>query len=177
MHFKQALLPGYGWIFPEAGDLLNAGVFVDTQIVGSKVRPLFDRFVEENLLTRATLAQVSKVQAHKIACQKTLPTLGAPGILWAGESAGLASQATGEGIWHAIESGIAAAQAIGTAFGRNDARVLSTYQRTVRLRLQPFLASSWLFTRFAKHTMFPNMVSLANSPPLRAFSHAVLERA
>ena len=97
---------GYGWVFPEDGHL-NVGLYSEMQ---------------QHRITRSTLAEYiqKKLGTHKFDCViGQYLGMGGRGnrhkhrrVLLVGDAAGLVDPLTGEGIYHAIVSGQAAARAI-----------------------------------------------------------------
>ena len=97
---------GYGWVFPKDGHL-NVGLYSESQ---------------QHKITRDTLAEYiqKKLGTHKFNCLiGQYLGMGGRGnrhrhrrVLLVGDAAGLVDPLTGEGIYHAIVSGQAAARAI-----------------------------------------------------------------
>ncbi|WP_341677663.1 FAD-dependent monooxygenase [Niveibacterium sp. SC-1] len=107
---------GYGWIFPGPDGVFNVGVGLFGGRDGSaNVRRVFERFVAHSPLARALVEEGETVAAPRGAPLRTCLTgarFSRPGLLAIGETVGTTYAFTGEGIGKAIESGIAAAQAI-----------------------------------------------------------------
>jgi flavin-dependent dehydrogenase len=109
--FIAPLLPGYAWLFPSVDGLVNVGFGTLAPATGR--RPL-GRGAED--AARAHLgrlvpeARAARFRAAPIACFPRPPTR--PGALFVGDAAGLANVFTGEGIYHALLSGVLAAAAI-----------------------------------------------------------------
>jgi geranylgeranyl reductase family protein len=172
MIYAKELLPGYGWVFPESAVRANVGVCVDeTHADHAHLHALFDRFLAKHLDSRMNGARpVDSVRGQPIAWRATLPALHVPGALWAGEAAGLTSAATGEGIWHALVSGMAAADTL--ACGDD----LGAYRKRLRRELALPLAFAAAFSRGAASPAFPALLRLATAGPIGRLTSAFLER-
>ncbi len=115
--YEKTICPAYGWLFPVPGGACNVGVgTVQTTGARGRQRSLFalwDAFLESFPPARE-LKRVSKQlgpprgAAIRSSFRGTDP--GRPGLLVAGEAAGLTYPLTGEGIGKAIASGILAAE-------------------------------------------------------------------
>lgn len=169
MLYAKELLPGYGWVFPESDRRANVGVCVDeSHPQAGRLHEVLARFLETHLGGRMDGAvAVDKARGQPIAWRRTLPTTGEPGVLWIGEALGLTSAATGEGIWHALASGEAAAEAV-LAAATPEAAV-TAYRSKLQARLGPSLFAAALFSDLASTSIFPRVV--------RAFDRGILGRA
>jgi len=118
MIFDKNVSPLYGWLFPESPTRVNIGICIEGQDErGEKternVREVFDRFLDDHYagrLKRAT--QVGRLKGHPIVYTTWVSNCTAPGALHLGEAARITHNATGEGISHAMQSGVYAADAI-----------------------------------------------------------------
>lgn len=118
-------LEGYGWCVRK-GDYLNVGIGRrDSRDFGNHVKS-FIRFLETRYAV-TTPANVSW-RGHAYLASGTGPRpLVGPGVLLAGDAAGLAYPESGEGISPAIESGHLAAQTLIAANGCYEAAALQPY--------------------------------------------------
>lgn len=110
-----ARLPAYGWVFPMGGQRLNVGVGVGELQPGLRLTELFAQFVAElrtSMPTFADARQVTRLRGAPVNFEFAPLRSWAPGLLLAGEAAGLVNPTTGEGISFALESGKMAAQVI-----------------------------------------------------------------
>jgi len=115
---------GYYWIFPK-GDFLTAGL-------GE-----FKNF--KNLKDRLTLLNkkhgISSSSfwegGFPIPIGKRKNDVLRDGILFLGDAGGLVDPLTGEGIYYAFKSGLAAAEAVGRSFEKGDFKLLEVYKRYV----------------------------------------------
>jgi len=176
MVYARDLLPGYGWVFPESATRANVGICVDeSHPERTRLHDLLDRFLATHLHGRMSGARpADQVRGQPIAWRSTVPSLGAPGVVWVGEAAGLTSAATGEGIWHALRSGREAALAITEAQGADD--LARRYHRRVRRAFAGPLLGASAFSHAASTGVFPALVRLAYRPPLGFLSRFLLER-
>jgi geranylgeranyl reductase family protein len=126
MIFDKNLSPLYGWLFPETPDRVNIGICIDgegdepgaREHDGRKkttrnVREVFDRFLQDHFADRLRGArQIGKFKGHPISYTTWINDCTGAGVLYVGEGARITHNATGEGIYHAMQSGIYAAEAI-----------------------------------------------------------------
>jgi geranylgeranyl reductase family protein len=114
--YDRSTAPGYGWVFPGPGDVFNVGVglFMDdggARRHGTALSSLWTRFTGEfapavELVRRST--QISPVAGAPLRTGMAGAKLWRPGLLVAGEAAGLTYSFSGEGIGKALASGIVA---------------------------------------------------------------------
>jgi geranylgeranyl reductase family protein len=132
--WHRALTPGYGWIFPCRDGVFNIGV----GIADSHDQHRNGKLTKRELNLRAVMEDFQRVYApaRELMRGGTLlgPMKGAPlrctlegarytrpGLMVVGEAAGSTYSFTGEGIGKALETGIAAADAIIAAAAATDA--------------------------------------------------------
>jgi geranylgeranyl reductase family protein len=113
---------GYGWVFPGPDGVFNLG----TGVMHSPHRPgrdnprpnlrhMLDAFAQIHAPARQLLAEGERLGPLKgapLRCSLRGAAFSRPGLLVAGEAAGSTYALTGEGIGKALETGIAAAQAL-----------------------------------------------------------------
>ena len=138
--WHKRLAPGYGWIFPCAGDLFNIGVGVAQSEHGSKPLNLHAAFAAFKALhpPARELVEGGQWQAEAgeemkgapLRCSLDGAGFEAPGLLVTGEAAGSTYALTGEGIGKAMETGMHAAEAI--LASDDDATVRIDYAARVR---------------------------------------------
>jgi geranylgeranyl reductase family protein len=117
--YDASICPGYGWIFPGPDSVFNVGVgfFHDAR---RRPRPpnlrlLLRRFLETFPVARALMrhaVSVSRLRGAPLRTAMTGADFSRPGLLVAGEAAGLTYSASGEGIGKAMQSGILAADIV-----------------------------------------------------------------
>lgn len=140
--YFSADLSGYGWCLRK-GRFLNVG---------------FGQ-VSRGPLPGAVASFTSFLRARgRVACDTPLPWRGhayrimgddtprvvGPGVLLAGDAAGLASPLSGEGIRPAVESGLLAAEALCAAGSDDAAAELDAYSLNLHRRFGPSSARRWL---------------------------------
>lgn len=109
------LLPSYGWVFPAGPGCANVGVGLFHRSGGITIRDLFEQFLEalrEQDLRFRDMRLRGTWQGAPLRFDFAPERCMAPGMLIAGDAAGLVSPFTGEGISYALESGKLAAEAI-----------------------------------------------------------------
>jgi geranylgeranyl reductase family protein len=124
---------GYGWVLRK-GRYVTVGLGRrDSRGIHDHLRGFVDFLQREG---RAPDLRSARWRGHSYALygSSTRPTL-ADGVLLAGDAAGFANASSGEGIMPAIESGIAAAEAILEAAGDYRGDRLERYRRRIVERL------------------------------------------
>lgn len=126
LHFLRDFLPGYLWIFPLAGGLANVGVGLDQKRISERKLNLREKMLTAidtipYLKERFKYAEmVTKVQAYAIPVWDKKRKLSGERFILTGDAASLVDPITGEGIGHAVISGMLAAGQIKKALGKND---------------------------------------------------------
>jgi geranylgeranyl reductase family protein len=135
-HFFERELPyGYAWIFPAAGGIANAGVYLRADAyarTGKKLDALLHDFVARKAERFASAERVGKVRSWSLPIAPRAMPIAAPGLLLAGDAAGLVDPLTGEGIWQGLHSGMLAGEIAREALQRSelDAELRDRYTRT-----------------------------------------------
>ena len=118
MIFDKSVSPLYGWMFPEGPSRVNIGICIDGQDEsGNKsqvnLRQVFAQFLDTHYRPQLKKAKpVGKWKGHPIVYTNWVGHCTAPGSLYLGEAARVTHNATGEGIYQAMQSGIFAADAV-----------------------------------------------------------------
>jgi flavin-dependent dehydrogenase len=131
--FEEDLLPGYVWVFPLPNGAANVGYGVLR--AGRRGRDLNALWLD--VLARRRLREIlgpcararDQVRAWPIPTAYDPARLSDGPVLYAGDAAAVVDPLTGEGIAQALETGIAAANAI--AEGGTPATVARRYRHTV----------------------------------------------
>lgn len=185
--WHKALRGGYGWIFPAGGGRFNIGVGYlhrqgaerDLQ-AAPNLRELLAAFSRVHEPAQALLqgdAAPDALKGAPLRCSLGGARKSRPGLLVAGEAAGSTYLFTGEGIGKAMESGMAAAQAIAQGQGAaGDAQVGASYEAALAA-LKPRFGAYEVANRFNE---YPWMVDLViwrarRSPALLARLAGVLD--
>ncbi len=117
---------GYGWIFPAPDGVFNIGVgLLDSREDddrsarrrrgGSNLRQMFDQFLQAEPLAARLMREgevLGGLKGAPFRCDLTGAMWSRPGLLVTGEAAGATYSFTGEGIGKAMETGMAAADAL-----------------------------------------------------------------
>ena len=150
VHFANVPQPGYGWVFPISESSANVGVgFWQSRLPwekapGSPRKAMADFLLNPKLLPLIKGAQqVGKIKSYPLRIDfATAPTF-AERILLVGESAGLVSPLTGEGIDFAMESAQLAAGFLSKTFASGDfsRQAFFDYDRLLRQKFQRLFLS------------------------------------
>ncbi len=141
LYFERGVAPGYGWIFPLDERRANVGLLVDERAVrrrGGDLRGMLERWMRTSPSARAVLdpwKPLDAVTGGVIPTGRRRRT--APGVFLIGDAAGVADPFSAEGIYQAMSSGRAAAQALlrtgpGRSAERAYTRALRRFDRNAR---------------------------------------------
>jgi geranylgeranyl reductase family protein len=113
--YVQPILPGYGWIFPMGGGVVNVGcgVFLDDGGPKANLRDLFERYVQGCPATGPAMEgaePLGPLAGAQIRTGLSGARPSADGVLAAGEAIGMTYSLSGEGIGKAMQSGRLAAE-------------------------------------------------------------------
>lgn len=179
MAFEPDLLPHYGWLFPEPGGTVNVGLCIRADRLGPRsLRDVFQSFLDRRLGPRLSRArQLGPWRGHPIEASVRVVHEASPGVLLAGEAAGLVDPATGEGIPHAIASGRLAATCLrwSDLLGWSAETTASVYARLLRGAFEPGFRLADLFSRRGTG-LLDAVTRLAGAPPVRALAAAAMAR-
>lgn len=163
LHFLKELVPGYLWIFPLPGGRANVGLGLRSDHVRERrldLRAELLRLVSTHptLKDRFTHAELEgSVQGLGLPLASKRHPLSGDGYLLIGDAGHLIDPFTGEGISHAMISGVHAADVASEAMkhGRSDGAFLKAYddrvwkrlgkELTISTRLQQLAHQAWLF--------------------------------
>jgi geranylgeranyl reductase family protein len=179
MIFDRNLAPLYGWMFPETPLRVNIGICMDGEEDGTdgtrqkttrNVRDVFARFLDDHFRDRLVGArQIGKFKGHPISYCTWIRDLTAPGMLYLGEGGRMTHNATGEGIYQAMQSGCFAAEALADVVqgAADEKQAWRNYQWRCRRRFTfSFLMGHAL--RGALRTPLLDLVAMAyNDPTVR----------
>jgi geranylgeranyl reductase family protein len=135
----DSIMPGYGWIFPLHGDVVNVGAGLLNTFKGFKdisARRVFDIFVhmlpEEWGISEATAT--GSVKSGPLPMGFNRRPLSQPGMLVIGDAGGLVNPFNGEGISYAMETGKLAAELVYEALAMGKPGLAHVYPTLVRER-------------------------------------------
>ncbi|MCB9168739.1 MAG: NAD(P)/FAD-dependent oxidoreductase [Flavobacteriales bacterium] len=177
LHFLKDLLPGYLWVFPLANGLANVGLGVRSDIVRKRhldLKAELERSITEHPTLRdrfRSAARIGPIQGMGLPMATKRRKISGERYLLIGDAAHLIDPFTGEGISHAMISGLHAADVMAEALAANDlsARRLRAYDTRVWQRLGQELAISARLQRMADQAwLFDLVVDRATRNPALA---------
>ncbi len=172
MVFDPMLSPYYGWLFPETEDRVNIGITYEDDALRLNPRDLFMRFLDANYADRLRGARpVRDWRGHPIVYTYAIRDLTSPGRIVVGEAGRMTHPATGEGIYHAMRSGVFAAEAIYDIAVRGHAEA-AAYRRYIERCRGTFLPGFWLGRFFRGLVRTPLLDWIADFGSLPAVSRA-----
>jgi geranylgeranyl reductase family protein len=154
------LMPGYGWVFPEAGGLVNVGVgSVTSTAIAAKIN--YRQLLTTWLDTLGPLWGFTSEDLEDPPRSAALPMafsrqpLYARGLILVGDAGGMVSPFDGEGIAYAMESGRVAAGAITQALarpaGESREAALRTYPELMKESLGGYFSLGRVFVKLIEH--------------------------
>jgi geranylgeranyl reductase family protein len=174
MVFDRNLAPLYGWLFPESAERVNIGICMDGEDAGGgkttrNVREVFQRFVDDHYAERLRGArQVGRLKGHPISYTTWIQHTHAPGVVLLGEAARITHNATGEGIYHAMQSGVYAAEAVAAALsGAPEAEAMRRYTWACRRRFTVGFVLGHAIRGLVETPLLDGIATLYNSPAVR----------
>jgi menaquinone-9 beta-reductase len=175
MVFDKNLSPLYGWMFPETAERVNIGICMDGEDADGKkttrnVRQVFDQFLDDHYRDRlAGARQIGKLKGHPISYTTWIRDLTGDGILYLGEGGRITHNATGEGIYHAMQSGCFAAEAVADVVSgaASEARAWSRYEWRCRKRFTFGFVMGHALRGALKTPLFDAIAVAYNSPSVR----------
>jgi geranylgeranyl reductase family protein len=185
MIFDRNLSPLYGWMFPENDERVNIGICMDGEDGdGNKternVREVFARFLDDHFADRLRAArQIGKLKGHPISYTTWIRDCTGDGILYLGEAARITHNATGEGIFQAMQSGLYAADALAdvVAGRRSQAQAWARYRWQCRRRFTASFAVGHAVRGLLKTPLLDGIAAAYNSPTVRRVAFWALSSA
>jgi geranylgeranyl reductase family protein len=175
--FLKDLLPGYLWVFPLPGGRANVGLGLRSDVVKSRradLKTLMTKLLAEHPQLRDRFAEATLeggIQGMGLPLASKRRTLSGEGYLLVGDAGHLIDPFTGEGISHAMISGVYAADVAHEAIAEKDlgASRLRAYDARVWRRLGKELAISTRLQQLANQAwLFDFVVDRANKNPALA---------
>lgn len=155
-------LQGYLWDFPsrrENTPVLNRGVY-DTGLIKKRNRPALPTLLNQFTQNRGNLINPDQIQGHPIHLFNPRQPLSTPGLLLAGDSAGI-DPLFGEGIAPSLAYGRVAAHSIQDAFRQNDFSLIRYRRDVLNSNLGDYLTIRWFLAnavyRFANIPLFMHL--------------------
>ncbi|HEY3446228.1 MAG TPA: NAD(P)/FAD-dependent oxidoreductase [Myxococcales bacterium] len=185
MFWDKRISPLYGWLFPENDHRVNIGVCVDSvDARGRKrfqnLRALYQELLDDYFGDRLKKArQVGEWKSHPISHTVWVKDVAKPGVLYLGEAARLVHNATGEGIFQAMQSGLYAASAVRDVLvdGVAEERAWRQYTRTLRFRFTVPFALGYVVRGALGSPLLDVVARLHNSPTVRRVAGTVISSA
>jgi geranylgeranyl reductase family protein len=175
MIFDRNLSPLYGWMFPESDVRVNIGICMDGEGPDGRkternVREVFAQFLDDHYRQRLRgTQQIGKFKGHPISYTTWIRDNVGDGILFLGEAARITHNATGEGIFHAMQSGIFAADALAdVASGRaTETKAWAKYTWQCRQRFTFGFVMGHVLRGALKTPLFDAIAMAYNSPSVK----------
>ncbi len=185
MFFDKRISPLYGWLFPESDRRVNIGVCVDAVDASGRkrfqnLRALYQELLDDYFGPRLRQArQIGEWRSHPISHTVWVKDVARPGVLYLGEAARLVHNATGEGIFQAMQSGLYAAQAVRDVLvdGLDEERAWRHYTRNLRVRFTAPFALGYLVRGAIATPLLDVVARLHNSPTVRKVAGTVIATA
>jgi menaquinone-9 beta-reductase len=175
MIFDRNLSPLYGWMFPETDARVNIGICMDGEGPDGRkternVRDVFAQFLDDHYKQRLEgTRQIGKFKGHPISYTTWIRENTGDGILFLGEAARITHNATGEGIFHAMQSGVFAADALADVVGgrATEQKAWSRYTWQCRQRFTFGFVMGHVLRGALKTPLFDAIALAYNSPTMR----------
>jgi menaquinone-9 beta-reductase len=135
MIFDRAIMPYYGWLFPESPGRVNIGICYEDRALTRNARQLFHDFIDKHYRDRLKGArQIGNWKGHPISYATRVERLTSPGRIVVGEAGRMTHPATAEGIYQGMQSGILAAQTLSDIIKKKaePPQALRDYERACR---------------------------------------------
>lgn len=177
MVFDGMISPYYGWLFPEAEDRVNIGITYEEDGRYSKARERFAAFLDRHYRERLRGAeQVGRFQGHPISYTYAIRDLYSPGRVIVGEAGRMTHPATGEGIYHAMQSGAYAADAIADILlrGVQEKAAMRRYHLRCIRRFTPSLLAGGAMRRILRTPLMDWVVGGTEQPLIQNAAAVVL---
>jgi menaquinone-9 beta-reductase len=175
MIFDKNIAPLYGWLFPEDEKRVNIGICMDGEDASGKkttrnVREVFQRFLDDQFASRLRGArQVGRLKGHPISYTTWISHTHEPGLVQLGEAARITHNATGEGIYQAMQSGVYAAEAVASMLsGTPESEAMKRYAWTLRRRFTASFLVGHAVRGLVQTPLLDGIATLYNSPSVRS---------
>jgi geranylgeranyl reductase family protein len=180
----DSLLPGYGWIFPMGEGRINVGVGILSTYKGwQKVNNahLMDAYMrslprEWGLPDISSLREGGQLKGWRLPMGLGVKHPWRPGIIAAGDAAGVVNPFNGEGISEAVESGVLAAEAAVEALGSRGPSDFTAYERALDELWGPYYRLGRTFVRLIGKPRIMRMLTTVGMriPPVMEFAFKLL---
>ena len=181
---SEKLLPGYGWIFPMGEGRINVGVGILSTYKGwQKVNNahLMDAFMralpkEWELPDISSLREGGQLKGWRLPMGLGVKHPWRPGVIAAGDAAGVVNPFNGEGISEAVESGVLAAEAAVLALGSRGPSDFSAYEHALDELWGPYYRLGRTFVRLIGNPRIMRALTTVGMrvPPVMEFAFKLL---
>jgi menaquinone-9 beta-reductase len=171
----EALLPGYGWIFPMGDHRINVGVGILSTYKGWRdvnTAHLMDVFMralpkEWELPDISSLRESGQLKGWRLPMGFGVRPPWRPGAIACGDAAGVVNPFNGEGISEAVESGVVGAEVALTALDGRGPIDLSEYPQRLDELWGPYYRLGRTFVRLiGRPTIMRTLTSVGMRVPL-----------
>jgi geranylgeranyl reductase family protein len=174
MIFDRNLAPLYGWLFPEGDGRINVGICMEGEEdgggkTGRNVRAVFQQFLDDHYSARLRAGrQVGRFKGHPISYTTWIGHTHQPGLVFLGEAARITHNATGEGIWQAMQSGVYAAEALAAIVsGAPEEEALRRYTWACRRRFTAGFLMGHAVRGLVQTPLLDGVARVYNNPAVR----------
>ena len=172
LHFLKELAPGYLWIFPLSGNLVNVGLGLRSDVVAKKnlnLKKLLQEYINSTPYFKdrfENARQLASIRSFPLALGGLRRSISGDRYLLAGDAGNLIEPLFGEGIGHAMYSGKFAADHVVQCLARNDfsAKFNKQYDQMVYNKLGTTLRFS---AQMQKIAGYPQLMSFLFNRVLR----------
>jgi geranylgeranyl reductase family protein len=180
----EALLPGYGWIFPMGEGRINVGVGILSTYKGWRdvnTAHLMEAFMRAlpadwKLPDVSALRQTGQLKGWRLPMGLGVMPPWRPGVMAVGDAAGVVNPFNGEGISEAVESGVLASDVAIAALGSRGPADLSTYARGLDELWGPYYRLGRTFVRLIGNPRIMRALTTVGMrvPPVMEFAFKLL---
>ena len=180
----EALLPGYGWIFPMGNGRINVGVGILSTYKGWRdvnTAHLMDAFMRAlprdwGLPDISHLRTSGQLKGWRLPMGFCVREPWRPGVMAAGDAAGVVNPFNGEGISEAVESGVLAATTALKALGGDGPSDFSSYTRDLDALWGPYYRLGRTFVRLIGNPRIMRALTVVGMrvPPVMEFAFKLL---
>jgi geranylgeranyl reductase family protein len=170
MLWVDLVRPCYGWLFPETQTRVNIGITYDDDDKVKNARVLFRDFLDRHFKERlASAKRIGNFKGHPIVYCYRPHDLTSPGRIVIGEAGRITHPATGEGIYHAMHTGILAAEAIESVLSArsSEAQAFASYERLAIRRFTPSFWAAAAFRGLLHTPIFDLAVKIGSRPRMQ----------
>lgn len=181
---EDSLLPGYGWIFPMGSGRINVGVgFLSTYPGWREVNNahLMDAYLRSlpaswGLPSIDSLRESGQLKGWRLPMAFAVTPPWRPGVLAAGDAAGVVNPFNGEGISEAVESGVLAVEVALDALDGRGPTDLSAYERELDELWGPYYRLGRTFVRIIGNPRLMRVLTTVGMrvPPVMEFAFKLL---